>query len=145
MDRRRQADRPDPVAGEHCQSVLWRSQAKPPVHGRQPVALRGLPQNPRGRAGVTYVDLGTDYSSDIWYRLSPLRLRSTLASPSGPCDWHHRLSEERAIETEEPQRWPAACRHDVRPPPGETRGAFGAHQRPLPPLLRGPAESLLEL
>src|SRR5438309_1108488 len=42
-----QADRSHPSAGGLRQRVLRRSQAQPPVHGREPVAVRGL----RGHAG----------------------------------------------------------------------------------------------
>ena len=39
---RRHPYRPDPPAGDLRQCLLRRDQAQPPVHGREPVALRGL-------------------------------------------------------------------------------------------------------
>jgi hypothetical protein len=43
----------DPPARGLRQHLLRRPQAQPPVHGREPVALRGVYRNPRRRTGLT--------------------------------------------------------------------------------------------
>src|SRR5258708_9661134 len=48
----RQADRPDPPARGVRQRLLRRPQAQPPVHGRQPVALRRVYRHARRRTGL---------------------------------------------------------------------------------------------
>src|SRR5216683_6289722 len=53
MDAGRQAHRPDPPARGVWQHLLRRPQAQPPVHGREPVALRGVYRHPRRRTGLT--------------------------------------------------------------------------------------------
>src|SRR5216684_2020784 len=53
MDAGRQAHRPDPPARGVRQHLLRRPQAQPAVHGREPVALRGVYSHPRRRTGLT--------------------------------------------------------------------------------------------
>ncbi len=49
----RQADRPPPSTRGLCQSCLRRTQARPPVHDREPVALCAAGQHPGRRTRVT--------------------------------------------------------------------------------------------
>ena len=51
----RDDDRPYRAARTLRQSVLWRAQAKPPVHGRQPIALFGLCEHPGGAGRLSLV------------------------------------------------------------------------------------------
>src|SRR3712207_9340988 len=44
---RRRPHRPDPAAGDLLQRLLRRHEAQPPVHDREPVALRLLRRDPR--------------------------------------------------------------------------------------------------
>src|SRR6476661_3358743 len=53
MVARRQADRSYQIAGGVRQRLFRRPQAQPPVHGREPVALRGVHRYPRRGTGLT--------------------------------------------------------------------------------------------
>ena len=55
VEPRRQADRPHPPARSVRQHLLRRSQAEPPVHGGQPIALRPLREHAGRGAGLTFI------------------------------------------------------------------------------------------
>src|SRR5262249_37849826 len=77
-----EVDRPHPAAGGLREPLVRRTEAQPPLHGGEPVDLRGLRQHPGGGAGMNAIEMpvnrlkralrGGDVQVGLW---------STLASP----------------------------------------------------------------
>src|SRR2546430_15770428 len=94
MDAGRQAHRPDPPARGVRQHLLRRPQAQPPVHGREPVALRRVYRHARRSTGLTRCATAElRRTRSLYGGKAPPSLPSLRANGSRECAPDYRLRE----------------------------------------------------